>query len=262
MRHLQTDFSAASAARLHAAEANGDCRPALFCIGVGPGDPELMTVQAVRTIRRVDCLAVPVAADDQISLAHTVVQPYLDGLERRPSVLPLLFPMSRDAAVRDRAHRSAAELVLGQLACGASVAMITIGDPTLYSTCFYVKDAVEAEGYPVQVLPGIPSVTAAAARAGIALSEQRERVHILPGVRGFEDVRGALESPDIQTLIVMKAGGVIDKVRAWLAAHPVCRTAVIVSRLGFSDERIAALDQTESGADWPYFTTLIIKKKE
>lgn len=244
-----------------ASDTAGSSRPTLFCIGVGPGNPELMTVQAVRTIRRVGCLAVPVANEDQISLAHTVVQPYLADQENQPAVLPLLFPMSGDSAVRDRAHRAAAERVIGQLALGDSVAMITIGDPTLYSTCFYVKDAVEAAGYPVQVLPGIPSVTAAAARAGIALSEQRERVHILPGVRGFEDIRRALESPDIQTLVVMKAGNVIDAVRSWLSEHSVCQTAVIISRLGFSDERIAALDQTEIGADWPYFTTMIIKKK-
>ena len=99
-----------------------------------------------------NCLAVPQVEPNQPGLAQQIVESLLPAGTTTPKLLPLLFPMTRDADVRETHHRKAAEDIIDMLDAGQSVAMVTIGDPTIYSTCFYVKHKVEDKGFAVEVV--------------------------------------------------------------------------------------------------------------
>ena len=207
------------------------------------GDPELLTLKAINLLRSVNCLAVPKWSQTK-GLAQQIVESLLPAGTTTPKLLPLLFPMTRDADVRETHHRKAAEDIIDMLDAGQSVAMVTIGDPTIYSTCFYVKHKVEDKGFAVEVVPGITSITAAASKAGIALSEQKESIQIIPGVSTFDDIKVALVDPRVQTLVVMKAGKIIHDLRDLMSTTELVNEAVVVSRLGFSDEVIKYVETT------------------
>ena len=172
----------------------------LYGVGVGPGNPELLTVKAVRVIQESDVVAVPRAgAGEQAALA--IAAEYIGD---KP-VLHCDMPMTRDRAARDASHDRAADTICALLDEGKTVAFLTLGDPSVYSTCWYVHRRVAARGYAVEMVPGVPSFCAAAAALGRALCEVDEMLHIIPASHGALDA--ALDLPGGKVL--MKAGKAI-----------------------------------------------------
>ncbi|MGI6182104.1 MAG: precorrin-2 C(20)-methyltransferase [Agathobaculum sp.] len=222
----------------------------LYGVGVGPGDAELMTVKACRILRESDVVMAPQAdGGGQTALAIAA-----DCIGDKP-VICCAMPMTHDKAARDAAHDSAADTVCALLDEGKTVAFITLGDPTVYSTYWYVHRRVAARGYRTELVPGVPSFCAAAARAGRALCMDGEMLHIIPAAHGAAEAGLALEGDKV----LMKAGRSAPAVRDALAARGEMQNAVLVERCGMEGERIVT-DLRELDGPAGYFSVILVRE--
>lgn len=161
----------------------------LYGVGVGPGDPKLLTVRAVEVLSFVSAVAYPYSSDAVSSMALAAARPYLrDGAR----LLPLRFPMSRDRSEQERAWEEACEEVASVLEGGESVAFVVLGDPAVYSTYSYLARKVRERGFKVETVPGISSFSLLSALLGEPLVEERESMLIRPLLDG-EDLEEALD---------------------------------------------------------------------
>lgn len=234
------------------ATAGNACRGTLFGVSVGPGDPELMTLKAVRVIRACPVIAAPHQHGSR-DLAWEIASSAVDLSGKR--VLRLPFSMSRDARAREQARTKVIDLLTAELAAGRDVALLNLGDVGIYSTFGHIRSAVAGAGFDVESIPGVPSFCAVAARLGESLTAGAdEPLHVVPAVgdRFEED----LELPG--SLVVMKAGRSLGEVKRALAAAGRADDAALVSDCGLPTEKVAhALEEVPDEAA-SYFTTLVV----
>ena len=171
----------------------------LYGVGVGPGDPELLTCKAVRIIRQADVIALP-AETKENCVAYRIARGAVKEIDEK-EFLFIPMPMTKDRAVLKESHDNGARAVEACLREGKQVAFLTLGDVTVYSTYLYIHRRVAADGFSAEIVNGIPSFCAAAARLGIGLAETKEELHIIPATYGAEE---ALKLPG--TKVLMKAG--------------------------------------------------------
>lgn len=230
----------------------------LYAVGVGPGDPELLTLKAVRVLRAADVIVAPTGQAEAASYALGIVAAHLD--RTRQLVLERVFPMSRDEEeLRPHWEATAAE-VAGHVRAGRTVAFVTIGDPLLYSTFLYLLRILR-ERYPeiaVEIVPGITSIGAAAAAAGMPLALATERVALLPANCAEEQLRQTLL--DFDSVVLLKVSRVFDRVHALLVELGLERQAVFVRRVGSSDEEIITDLASLVGLKLDYLSLLIVRK--
>ena len=169
-----------------------------YGVGVGPGDPELMTYRAAKLIRENDVIAVP-GKDPKEAVAYKIAAGVVPEIAEK-ELVPIYMPMVKDRELIDKEHRKAAKLVEGILDQGKNVVYITLGDPTIYCTFSYIQHYLEADGYQVELVPGISSFCAAAARLNLPLVEWDEQLHVVPAVHKLDH---ALEQPG--TYVLMKS---------------------------------------------------------
>ena len=223
--------------------------------GVGPGDPELMTLKAVRAVRECSVIAVPVSDGE-------LAEPFFAKAEEAGSHAEYLercvaYRIARSAVEKDRlkaVHDRDADAVAEILEEGRDVVFLTLGDPTVYSTCMYVHKRLKKKGYPTKLIPGIPSFCAAAARMDISLVENRQELHILPASYRIEE---SLELPG--TKVLMKAGRKMADVKRLLTEKEL--ETEMVENCGMEDERIyrSAEEIPEQAG---YYSLLIVKEKK
>jgi precorrin-2/cobalt-factor-2 C20-methyltransferase len=205
----------------------------LYGVGVGPGDPDLITLKAARIIREAPVIAVPVTQPGgesyALSIAAGLVWP-------DQTVLRLHFPMTRDVVARIAKREAAAAQIAENLRAGRDVAFLTEGDPTLHSTFGYVLEHLPGE-FPVAVVPGVTSVTAGAADAAQPLVRAGERLAVLPAT--FEEI-DALELilRDFDTVVLMKVHSVLDAVVDLLDGLGIAGQAVVVERASHPAGRV------------------------
>ena len=223
-------------------------RGILYGVGVGPGDPELLTLKAARILRQADVIAAPdKGAGEQTAL--NIVKELVEG---KP-VLPCVTPMVRDKATLDACHDTIADQLCALLDEGKTVAFITLGDPTVYSTYLYIHKRVQARGYDVELIPGVPSFCAVAARLGRSLTTMNSPLHILPG--GGEGPGETLDLPGAKVL--MKSGRNFPQVLDELEKRGLLEQAAMVENCGLPGERICpSLEEKPQSSG--YFTTIII----
>ena len=221
-----------------------------YGVGVGPGDPELMTLKAVRLIRENEVIAVP-GKEPRESVAYQIAVravPELSGKE----LVPLHMPMSRERNTLREAHRRGAEKLMRYLDRGKNVVYLALGDPTVYCTFSYLQHILESEGYPVELVSGVPSFCAAAARCNTPLAEWDEALHILPALHETE---GALEQAG--TCVLMKSASHMKDVKELLRRSG--RGAMAVLQCGMSGERLChSLEEIPDEAG--YFSLIISKE--
>lgn len=201
----------------------------LYGTGVGPGDPELMTLKAVRLIRENEVIALP-GADAKATVAYQIAVQAVPELEGK-ILLAVDMPMTHDKDEMNRKHDEAASLVETYLKQGKNVVFLTLGDPTIYSTYLYVQKRVAAHGYPTELVSGITSFCAAAARTNTPLVEWDEQLHVLPAVHRLEN---RLEAPG--NYVLMKSGRKMSQVKEILAASG--KNVVMVENCGMENEHI------------------------
>ena len=234
--------------------ANYGC---LFGVGVGPGDPELVTLKAKRVLQSVPIICVPQSDTSRESYALSIVQGFID-LEKQ-EILRFGFPTD-DAEAASNVWQLAAETLAGRLHQGQDVAFITEGDPMLFSTFSYVLESIRIN-YPeitVEIIPGVSSVMAAAARAKVPLVTHGQRLAILPAVYGIDDLREAIANYD--TIVLMKVNRVLLDALANLEKLGLAGRGIYVRRATTDQEQVVQDLQQLSEEDLDYFSLLIIKR--
>lgn len=220
----------------------------LWGVGVGPGDPELLTVKAVRVLREADVVIVPDASSgDKVAL--NIAKDYLKGKQ----IQFVKTPMVRDKAVMDAAHEQAADTICALLDDGKQVAFLTLGDPAIYSTYMYIHQKVLRRGYAVEVVPGIPSFCAAAARLNQSLCLGREPLIIIPASHDQNDL---MDLPGNK--VFMKAGRSILELQQALAEKGQLEGASMVENCSMENEHVYPhfADLKEPSG---YFSLVIVK---
>ena len=153
-----------------------------YGVGVGPGDPEYMTLKAIRLIKENDVIAVPGKVAEE-AVAYKIAAAVVPEIKDK-ELVPIYMPMVKDRELIDREHRRQAKLMESYLDRGKNVVYITLGDSTIYCTFSYLQHYLEADGYTVKLISGIPSFCAAAAALNTPLTEWDDALHILPGICG------------------------------------------------------------------------------
>lgn len=223
-----------------------------YCVGVGAGEGSYISLGALRAMEKSDIIAIPVkAAGEQSTAFETVKTEFETG---KKEIMELIFPMTKDKEKLLRAWERNKGKIIAALRQNKSVAMITLGDASLYSTCSYMVKAVRNNGYRAETMPGIPSFCAAAAKAGISLAMDDEAVAVMPAGR-LEVLEDIL--PKFDTVVIMKAGGDINRIYEILEKHNLHRNALVCGNIGMEGEIIAPIK--EDGR-YGYFTTVIVRK--
>lgn len=225
----------------------------LYGVSVGPGDPELITLKAVRIIRACDVVAVPRSGENEL-VAFNIARQAVPELADK-EVLALYMPMTRDKEELARTRAEAAEAVSRYLEQGRDVAFLTLGDASIYSTYSYIHKLIQARGYQVSVIAGVPSFCAAAARLGEgSLTEASQPLHIIPASYAGVDEGLGWNG----TKVLMKTGRSIEKVKAKLKERGLYCHAKMVQKCGMEGERVfASLDDTD--ADTSYFSIIVVR---
>ena len=218
-------------------------RGTLYGVGIGPGDPELLTQKAVRILREAAVIACP-GGKGGPGLAFEIAAQAVPEIREKP-LLALDFPMCADMQA---AHAEAAEAIKGLLWEGRDVAFLTLGDPAIYSTFAYVLPLVRDEGFRVEIVPGVPAFCAAAAALLLPLALGGEAIHVLPA--------GEFDLSLPGTLVLMKPGRDLRAFKAALNASG--RDAWLAVRCGMPEE--AVYHGADSMPDEvPYFSLIIVK---
>ncbi|MCI5648848.1 MAG: precorrin-2 C(20)-methyltransferase [Fusicatenibacter sp.] len=224
----------------------------LFGIGIGPGDPELLTLKAVRLILENEIIAVP-GESPRDSVAYQITVQAVPELEKK-TLLALPMPMTKNPVILKENHDRAAKLVEDVLESGKNVVFLTLGDPTIYSTYLYVHKRVLADGYHAEITSGIPSFCAVAATLSMGLVEKSKELHVIPASYQIEE---ALKLPG--TKVLMKAGKKMDQVKDLLMKKN--SEVFMVENCGMEDQKIyLGADQIPENAG--YYSLIIVKEKE
>lgn len=231
----------------------------LYCIGVGPGDPELLTIKAVKRIRNCPVLAVPQGHTGVTTAKDILLQAIENGAAvelQDKLILTVDFPMTRDAAVLEEAHAAGAAAIKAQLQQGRDVALITLGCPTVYASSIYVHRRIHDDGYATEIIPGVPSFCAAAAKMQQPLCEQDEPLTVIPG--NCKDRKSLLSRPGSK--IIMKPSGSFTTLKQELQETQQLESTTMIERCGLPGEQLYhSLDDVDNTT---YFSVLLVKEKK
>ena len=222
----------------------------LFGVGVGPGDPELMTIKAIKTIESCPCIAAPQTGGEK-TLALDIASKAVNIEDKDIIILPFL--MSRDKTAVSENHKEQTELIKSRLYKGLDVAMLNLGDVSIYSTFSYIMDILQSEGYEVIMIPGVPSFCAVAAALRTGLTSMNKPLHIIPA--GGMSLEEAFSLSG--TKVLMKTGKAMPEVRAAVEKRGLSDKIMLVQNCGLENERICR-NFNEAEDDISYFTTMIV----
>ena len=229
----------------------------LYGIGVGPGDPDLITVKAVRILGEVDVIFAASSTKNRHSQAVNIAR---DHIPASTEVRLLSFPMCSDPEELSSARRANAREIIGVLRSGKHVAFLTLGDPLTYSTFGYVLKYVKEMAPELEVVsvPGITSYQAAAARVNQPLVEGNESLLVMSGVAGGDIYRGM--SPVPENLVFLKAYRSAGDIARALEEGGRTKGSIAISNCGLDGEEVVS-DIGRFKETPPGYWTLIISKK-
>ena len=222
----------------------------VYGVGVGPGDPELMTLKAVRLIEENDVFFVP-GKEPKETVAYKIAAAAVPALAEK-ELVPVYMPMRMDKEEILRQHRKGADLMEEYLDNGKDAVYLTLGDSTVYCTFTYLQALLEEDGYETELVPGITSFCAAAARVNIPLCEWNEPLHVMPAMHKLGD---KLDMPG--NYVLMKSGSHMAEVKEILRASG--RDVNVVENCGMPDEKV--YHGVEEIPDEAGYFSLIIAKE-
>ncbi|MGB0385621.1 MAG: precorrin-2 C(20)-methyltransferase [Ardenticatenaceae bacterium] len=232
----------------------------LTVVGVGPGDPELITVKGVRRLQAADVIIAPRAKGADTSQAEQVAAPWLN-LEWQ-QVIPLEFPLNMSPDALDEMWSAAAELLAGHLLEGQELVYLIVGDPLLFGSFVYLWERLTQRypQIPVKMIPGISSVNAGAAAAGVPLALGSERVALLPAT--YEDDPDTLRRmlADFETVVMLKAGRSFKRLFPFLQVEGLLPYTTVVERASLPNQRVFHDPWQALEAKLSYWTLVIVRQ--
>lgn len=243
----------------------------LYGIGTGPGDPELMTLKAVKIIKACDVIAIPISRSDftepilektrqescsnllEECVAYQIAIQNVPEMHKKP-ILYLPMPMIKDKALLKLVHDQGTEMIMRLLDEGKQIAFLTLGDPTVYSTYLYVHKRVLSKGYQAEIISGITSFCASAARLNMGLVENKDELHIIPASYGIEE---ALKLSG--TKVLMKAGKKMPEVKE--SVRNSGQEIFMVENCGMAQEKTyRAISDIPDEAS--YYSLIVVKEEK
>lgn len=226
----------------------------LYGVGVGPGDPELITLKALRIIQESEIIAFPGKSEKE-SAAFKIASAAAPGIKEK-TLVPLDFAMSMDRKAQRKKHSENAGKLEAFLAQGKDVAFLTLGDVSIYSTFSYLQEIAGKDGFETKMISGVPSFCAAAAKINIPLASWNETLHIIPA-REKTDERALLDGSG--NFVLMKSGSEMQKIKERLSEAGF--DAKMIENCGMENEKIyQSLDEIPLSAG--YFSLIIARRKK
>lgn len=225
----------------------------LYGVGVGPGDPELLTLKALRLIKENEVIAVP-GKDIRASVAYQIVKGAYEDLDKK-TLIPVAMPMTKDPQVLKANHDKAADQVEDYLKKGKNVVFLTLGDTTVYSTYLYVHKRILERGYGAEIVSGITSFCAVAARLNMGLVEADQPLHVIPATYKAQEMDEILKLPG--TKVLMKTGKKMKQVKESIEKSG--QKAVMIENCGMPSEKIYRSAE-EIPEDSGYYSLIIVKE--
>lgn len=225
----------------------------LYGVGVGPGDPELITLKAQRILREVPVIAWPAPLEGD-SMARTIAAPHLPPGRIE---VPIRMPLSSDRFPVQEIYDRAAGEIAEHLAAGRDVAVLCEGDPFVYGSFMYLF-ARMADRFAVRVVPGVSSLTAAAAVLGMPLAARNDVLLVLPAPLPEDELERRLSGAD--AAVIIKVGGHLEKLARVLDRLGLATTARYVEHATMDSERILPLAEAVAGTA-PYFSMVLVHRR-
>ncbi len=223
----------------------------LYGVGLGPGDPELMTLKAHRLVSQARVVAYP-ALSGSDSFARAIAAAAIPEGARE---IVMDVPMTVERGPAQAAYDAGAAQIAAALEAGEDVICLCEGDPFFYGSFMYLHARLSGR-FEVEVVPGVTSITACAGRAGVPLAARNERLTVLPGPLPEAELRSRIEGAE--SVVIMKVGRHLAKIRGVIAELGLTESAVYVERASLPEERICPLSEAPEKA--PYFSMILLTK--
>jgi precorrin-2/cobalt-factor-2 C20-methyltransferase len=226
-----------------------------YGVGVGPGDPELITRKAERILHAVDWIFLPESRGG--SFVRRIVEPLGLPCEK---FRPVSLCMSRDRAEDGQTYRRVASEIVNELRRGKSAAWITEGDPLFYSTFVHLHDELRHHAdVRIEIVPGVTSASAAAACIGMPVARLDERVAVVPACYGVQQLPALLEQ--FTNVFLLKVHASVRELLAQLASFGGRVQAVYVEHVGTPEERVVTDLESLKDVDLPYLSLVMVRKE-
>lgn len=225
-----------------------------YGIGVGPGDPELLTMKAIKTLEKVDVIIAPKTEKKDGSVALSIARPYL-----KPTVdiVYQVFPMVTHFEDSPQSWQKNKAEVLELLNKGKNVAFLTLGDPMFYSTYIYIYRLLKAENVLIETIPGVPAFCAIAGRLQYPLVEGNDIISVIPATAEPDKIQKVLAVSD--NAVIMKVYKNFDQIVSALKDEDLTDNAIMVSRCGLPDEE--CIDNIEQVKEVPNYLSTILTRR-
>jgi precorrin-2/cobalt-factor-2 C20-methyltransferase len=229
----------------------------LFGISVGPGDPGLLTLKGKEILDSCDIIAYPVKTAGDGSVALNIIKPNVDLSKK--DIREYVFSMNPDYAVREQGWKKAYDDIAATLESGKDIAMITLGDLSIFSTYMRIDRMIKSRGFETELVPGVPSFCHGASLAGIPLTMGEESLVVIPFNQDrFEALENALDN--YENIVVMKAYKAVDRIAETVVSKGRDISCItVMSNIGMEDQYVGPVVK---GREYGYFTTLLIKTEE
>ena len=225
----------------------------LIGIGVGPGDPELITVKALKAIRNAPVVAY-VSANGRPSLARQIAAEHLGGSAKE---IKITLPMHPSSEIAQSAYDEGASRISAELELGKDTAVLCEGDPMFYGSFGHILERLQTQ-YPIEIIPGVSSVMAAAAASQKPLVFGAECFSVIPATLPKEKLAARLEAAD--AAVVMKLGRHLEKVRGVIDELGYTERAIYVERVSSGSEKMMPLAELDH-AETPYFSLILVTRR-
>jgi len=236
-------------------------KPTFYGIGVGPGDPELLTLKALNILNNVDIIFAPKAKIKADSLAREIIENILDS---KKEFIELEFPMTKDKEELEKRYKNSAKIILQKINSGNQVAYLTIGDPLLYSTYIYLLGALKesAPDLVIETIPGISAYSAVAARFSYSMAEKNEKVCICPVPTDINDLKKTILDHD--TIVLMKVAKKLPEIVKLLQEMGIGQDAIFGSHVGMAGEKLIKgfKNNCSFSEKEGYLSTIIVRKRK